>query len=331
MRYNSHVKYLSEAQVKQGAAIVRGGGLVAFRTETVYGLGADATNEAAVAKIFEAKGRPSANPLIVHFASVGQLRKFFPDIDPVSLRVVRKIKRAITVVVERCPALALAVSAGHETVAVRVPACRFTRRFIRACGVPLAAPSANTSGRPSSTRAVDVAADLDGKIDAVFMGRDTKIGVESTVVQCEAGVVRVLRLGGVSTEELRRRLRCPVCVVGAGEGEAVVSPGRLFRHYMPVCPMYVALRNDDMVVRVNAFVADKKVAVICLSGNEKLYQGARVFALGGRAARVARGLFMTLREAEKVADVIVCEQFPDTPDFAAVNERIMRAADGKIL
>ena len=333
-------RFFNEKEIKEGAAIIKNGGTVAFRTETVYGLGADATNAEAVTKIFLAKGRPATNPLIVHFASLKHLVEFFPDIDPVSLSVLRKIKRAITVILPRPDTIAEVVSAGYKTVAVRVPACSFTRRFIKACGVPLAAPSANLSGRPSPTRAVDVSADIANRIDAVFMGADAEIGVESTVVRCETKnaecKIKVLRLGGVSTEMLAQKMRLPVEIAGASEDAA--SPGRAFQHYMPRCPMYVALSSSNcpfskapVFVRINTFAREKNAAVLCLSKSEPLYVATKIFPLGNNGAQVTKNLFTAMRKAEKDADVIICEQFPPTPEFDAANERIMRASDGKVL
>jgi L-threonylcarbamoyladenylate synthase len=179
------------------AAVLRAGGLVVFPTETVYGLGADATSPTAVAKIFTVKGRPIDNPLIVHVADDDQLGSVTCEVTPLAAALLQRFAPGpITVVVRRHPSLAPAVSAGLDTVGVRIPELPLARAFLRAAGCPVAAPSANRSGSPSPTRVVHVLDELSGEVDAVLVGPDCRIGLESTVVDARGTVPIVLREGG---------------------------------------------------------------------------------------------------------------------------------------
>ena len=308
-------KLLKESQIKTGAEIIQSGGTAVFRTETVYGLGADATNEEAVEKIFSAKGRPAVNPLIVHFYSIQEIFDKF-DVDKVTKKVLKKIKSAITVILPRPDWIPHITTGGLDTVAVRVPACRFARRFIRACGVPLAAPSANTSTRPSPTRWQDAREDLNGKVDAIFCGAQTKIGLESTVVKVIASEsehkIQVLRLGGISNKDLARKTGLPV-----EHNPTHESPGTQFKHYAPRCPLYIVKSEDcpDRDDNSGHRVQNRKAPVIIRNAD-----------LGKDAKTVAKNLFAAIRAAEKNADLIIVEALPDTPEYQAVNERLKRAA-----
>lgn len=321
---------LDERELRAGAKIIRDGGTVAFRTETVYGLGADATSEDAVRKIFNAKGRPTVNPLIVHFASLESLFEFFPDIDTLTRKVIKSAKSALTVIIPRPNKIPAIVSGGLDTVAVRVPECSFARRFIKACGVPLAAPSANTSTRPSPTRWQDVFDDLNGRIGAIFKGPQTRIGVESTVVRINEGTIDVLRLGGCNTEKLSKMTGLKVSVASNKE-HTKSSPGTAFKHYAPNCDFLLVRYTDDMTQRINDLVKGKKAVVLCIQQNKSNYPNARVISLGSTAKQIAKNLFVSIREGEKYGDIIICESFPDTSEFETVNERVRRASSGKVI
>ena len=249
----------------QAGALIRAGELVSFPTETVYGLGADATNAQAVHRIFAVKGRPQDNPIIVHVAAPEEVAKLVTEV-PAEARLLMAAfwPGPLTLVLPRRPIVPDAVTAGLDTVAIRLPAHSVARALIRAAGRPIAAPSANTSGRPSPTRAEDVLADLDGKIPLIIDGGDCRVGVESTVLALVPGPV-VLRPGGISTEEIARVLGRPVRVdrgvlaniagsqgalvdVTAGDvvpagvtqaGTPPRSPGMKYRHYAPRAELVV--------------------------------------------------------------------------------------------
>ncbi len=225
------------------AAVLRRGGLVAFPTETVYGLGADATDAGAVARVFDAKGRPSDNPLIVHVAdadAIGEVAVVPDGARP----LLAFVPGPMTLVLPSRGRLPDAVTAGLETVAVRVPALGLARDLLRLVGRPVVAPSANRSGRPSPTTWEAALADLDGRIDAVLRGEPTAVGVESTVVDATGRVPVVLRPGGVTLEALRA-VASEVRLMTAGDARAARSPGLRHRHYAPTARVRVLAALDD--------------------------------------------------------------------------------------
>lgn len=326
-------KYLKETEIAAGARIIKNGGIVAFRTETVYGLGANATDEAAVKKVFAAKGRPSANPLIVHFANINDISDFFAScdqtIDKSSLRILKHFKSALTVILPKPNGIPAIVSGGLDSVAVRVPSCKFARTFIKACGVPLAAPSANISSRPSPTSWTAVKEDLDGKIDAVFMGPATKIGVESSVVKVIDDKILVLRLGGTDTKKLAAETGMRIEVVTDSK-TTEASPGTRFKHYSPNCD-FIVLKSELINANVEKQIKKgKMVAVLCIDENMELYKNLNnclsVIGLGKTSTVVTKNFFAALRRAEKTNNIIICEEFPSTPEFEAVRERAIRAS-----
>jgi L-threonylcarbamoyladenylate synthase len=320
-----NTQLLNSTEIKVAATIIKRGGVVAFPTETVYGLGADATNEVAIQKVFDVKGRPAQNPLIVHFESLEDLFKRIPDLEGTTKKVLCQIKEALTVVIPRPEWIPGIVSAGLNTVAVRVPACEFAREFIKACGVPLVAPSANVSGRPSPTQWEHVHADLDGKVDAIFKSNPTRIGVESTVVKVLPDKIQVLRLGGICTLQLEKIL--PIEIVCG----SVESPGARFKHYAPTCKMVVAKFGPDMTARIKKFIKGKNATVIFWRGNADDYFPSSPVHLGKTLAEITRNLYSAIRRAEKGRDVIVCEGFPETAEYETLRERVARAAEGVII
>ena len=290
---------MNENKFKEAAEIIKQGGTVVFRTETVYGLGADATNEDAVKKIFKAKNRPAVNPLIIHYSSLKHLLNDFGAIDPKSLEVIKKIRHAITIILPKPDFIPHITTGGLDTVAVRIPACKFARKFIRACGVPLAAPSANSSTRPSPTHWVDACEDLEGKVDAILCGRATKIGVESTVIKVKENKIEVLRLGGINTQDITKKTKLPTTYNPTHE-----SPGTRFKHYSPSCPLIIAENADDYPGSI--FLSNKD--------------------FGNNAAEITRNFFHIIRATEKNAEIIVVQPFPNTPEFQTINERLDKAS-----
>jgi L-threonylcarbamoyladenylate synthase len=216
----------------EAARILRGGGIVAFPTETVYGLGADVFNEAALAKIFVAKGRPQDNPLIAHISSLDQIALLATEVPESAQRFIdRFFPGPLTLVLAKAPAVPLTATAGLETIGVRMPRHPLAQQFLRACGTPVAAPSANLSGRPSPTTYQAVVQDLLGRVDAILIGDQTEVGLESTVVDCTGEAPVILRAGAVTFELLRRVVPA---TRSAREGdETDRSPGTHHRHYSP--------------------------------------------------------------------------------------------------
>ena len=243
-RYFTITSPRDAARVKAAADILRRGGLLAIPTETVYGLGADALNEDAVARIFEAKGRPQDNPLILHIPASDWLARCCMDVPEAAYRLAEAFwPGPLTMVLNKSPAVPLRVTGGLPTVGVRCPDHAVTRAVIEAAGVPVAAPSANLSGRPSCTTAAHVRADMDGRIDGVVDGGACAVGVESTIIDLTVSPPRLLRPGGLPLEALEAVLG-EVALDAAvtrplGDGERPRAPGMKYRHYAPRAPVTV--------------------------------------------------------------------------------------------
>lgn len=331
--------------LEAAGAVLRRGGLAAFPTETVYGLGADALNGSAVAKIFTAKGRPADNPLIVHVAdkeAIGGL--------------VRKLTGAaealfnafwpgpLTVILPAGGAVPAQVTAGLDTVAVRMPAHPIALGLIRAAGVPVAAPSANKSGRPSPTTAKHVLDDLDGRIDLILDGGPAGIGVESTVVDLTAAVPLVLRPGGVTPEDLRRVLgdvAVDPAVRSGLKGESRPrSPGMKYTHYAPRAPLYlIEGETEAAAVKIMELArahqaCGRRVGILSYNGGRD-YSAAGEVVPAGRRDRpdtVAAALYAALRRFDEIGvDVILAESLPEKGVGLAVMNRLRRAAAGGII
>lgn len=239
-RYNRTLLLNDDSKgIIKAAAIIKNGGIVAFPTETVYGLGAAATNSRAVKKIYAAKGRPSDNPLIVHIASLKQLERVAEKIPDYAYRLAEHFwPGPLSLILPRASEIPQEVSSGHPTVAVRMPGHKVALDLIDAAGVPIAAPSANRSGRPSPTSYRHVLEDLTGRIDAVIKSGSCSIGIESTVLDLTSSVPLILRPGGISREELEAVLDVSVYVAGSKRKKlTVTAPGMKYRHYSPRAPL----------------------------------------------------------------------------------------------
>ena len=309
--------HLSPADLATAAALLRDGALVAFPTETVYGLGGDATNDHAVAAIFAAKDRPHFNPLIVHVADIADARAL-ADFDTRALALAARFwPGPLSLVLKRrsdCP-VSLLASAGLDSLAVRAPAHDLARALIRAAGVPVAAPSANRSGRVSPTSAAHVAAELDGRIAAILDGGPCRIGIESTVLDLTQDVPRLLRPGGVPLEAIAALLG-PIIEVEEG-GAAPLSPGMLASHYAPS----LALRLDARAVRPDE--------ALLAFGPQALSGAAETISLSpsGDLVEAAANLFAALRALDRPEfGAIAVMPIPETALGRAINDRLRRAA-----
>lgn len=338
--------------IAEAAALLRAGGLVAFPTETVYGLGADALSETAVRAIFAAKERPSTDPLIVHLAVPADLSRVAATVpDTAAVLAARFWPGPLTLLVPRHPAVPLVVTAGLASVAVRVPAHPVAQALLAAVGQPIAAPSANRFTRPSPTTAAHVLADLDGRIDAVVDGGSTDIGVESTIVDCTVTPPVVRRAGGVPIEHLRAVV--PE-VATAGDAAADVStpqlaPGQLLRHYAPRAPMTVYDGTLDAVAaRISreardqtargarlGVIAPEQVLVAIAPAIAATASAGRVVveSLGpyGAPDAAARALYAALRRLDDEAVDRIAAAGPLRDGVgAAVWDRLRRAAEGRV-
>lgn len=326
----------TDAAIKKAASLIRAGEVVAFPTETVYGLGADAGNPEAIRRIFRAKGRPQDNPLIVHIASLDQLKDVIQgELPPQAQILAEKFwPGPLTMILPKGDAISSECTASLDSVGVRFPSNECARRLIAASGVPIAAPSANTSGKPSPTAAQHVYNDMNGKIPLILDGGDCSVGLESTVVDARSVPVRVLRPGGVTPEMIAEALG-EVEVDGSvlrplKQGEVARSPGMKYKHYAPDGSL-VIVKGERVAVaeKINALYdeAPGTKCIFALAGNAALYGDRRVYSLGEDAGQAAQRLFRALRDmdAERV-DSIFSEAIDTAGIGLAVMNRLGRAA-----
>ncbi len=300
--------------------LLRGGGLVAFPTETVYGLGADATDPDAVARIFAVKGRPADNPLIVHLADATDLTRVVDEVTPLARRLAREFwPGPLTVVLDARDELPRITTGGHTTVAVRVPDHPVATALLAEADVPVAAPSANRSGRPSPTTAAHVATDLGDAVDAILDGGPCPVGVESTVVDARGDRPVVLREGSVTREQLG-----VAAAEDAGDAGGVRSPGTRYRHYAPACAIEVVPAGTGPD-RALALLDGRGAVGLVASGPAP--PGVVPIARFRGAADLAQQLYAALREAERCGvDVLVVEAVEEAGVGRAVMDRLRRAA-----
>ena len=319
--------------------LIRAGQLVAFPTETVYGLGANALDADAVRRIFEAKGRPGDNPLIAHISAIDQLAPLIAaKPSPTAAALMDAYwPGPMTLIFPKSPRVPDAVTAGLDTVAVRFPAHPAARALIDAAGTPIAAPSANRSGRPSPTTARHVLEDMDGRIPLILDGGACEVGLESTVIDLTGGKPRILRPGGVTREMIAAVAGSagvdPAVMRPLMEGERPRSPGMKYRHYAPKGDMTIVQGGEAAVIERIAALYDAALAggrrplILALDGHIPAYGDRRTLALGADAAAMAHAMFDRLREADDLgADAIFSEAVPADGVGLAVMNRLGRAA-----
>lgn len=329
----------SEEALAQAAALLRGGQLVAFPTETVYGLGANALDKDAVLSIFAAKGRPADNPLIVHIWSRAQLENIC-DVPPLAEKLMDAFwPGPLTILMPRKPSIPPEVTAGLDTVAVRMPSHPVAAALLRACDVPVAAPSANRSGKPSPTSAGYVAQDMDGRVPLILDGGDCEVGLESTVLDVCHGAPCILRPGGV-TKGMLERVVGEVTVAGSvlrplQKGEKALSPGMRYRHYSPDGQVTLVEGAEDAVVAAlralysHASGAGHRACVLCFTEHVAALMDCRPHDLGSQndPSQVAHRLFDTLRRLDDEGmEAIFSEVVPPEGVGLAVMNRLGRAA-----
>lgn len=332
--------------LQEAAAVLKSGGLVAFPTETVYGLGADAFNQNAVLKIFAAKKRPPDNPVIVHISSMEMLNEVSTSVPKKAEKLIRELwPGPLTIVVPKSQKVPSAVSAGLETVAVRMPAHNVALGLIEHLGSPIAAPSANLSGRPSPTNARDVYEDLNGSIDMIIDAGETFIGVESTVIQVSEDRCVILRPGPIPLDILRKYLGDvevhPSILSGVLEG-VPASPGMKYRHYAPRADMIV-VEGDDYERKIEKIIETVEeylksgLKVGCMVSEEtarRLPRGiiVEVLAPRNRLDLVARRIYSALRSLDRMnPDIIIAEGFPEEGIGMAIQNRLRKAAGYRVL
>lgn len=313
--------------------LIRSGQLVAFPTETVYGLGADATNADAVSATFVAKGRPSDNPLIVHVANVEQIYMVAREVGVMAQLVIDKLMPgSITIVLPKSSIVPNVVTAGLDSVAIRMPASMQARQFIDKCGVPLSAPSANTSTKPSPTTYLDVLEDMQGKISGVIAGDNCQVGIESTVLDLTTDTPTILRPGIVTASEIEAVLGVEVATHTSSSGKVVNSPGVRYKHYAPSCPVVLCLDDDtDKVVQhYNNAVSMGHNAVI-MTNTDSNYGNCQTFHLGNSDTEVAHNLFGSIRQCDRQYNYIIIVYNSHTELASSIVNRLAKTASGNII
>lgn len=330
------------------AEIIKEGGLVAFPTETVYGLGANALNVEASKKIYSAKGRPSDNPLILHIGEIADVEKFAKDIPQIFFVLADKFwPGPMTVILKKKDIIPKATSGGLDTVAIRMPSNTVAKALIKRAGVPIAAPSANVSGRPSPTKAVHVLEDMKGKIDMIIDGGSVGIGVESTIVDLTENIPTLLRPGAITIEMLKE-ICTKVNVDPAIEHLLDASltpkaPGMKYKHYAPKADMTIVKGEENKVLKYFSdyiLKSDKSMAVITvgehLESVKKIIKNNNVKALSVGSIKdmdsIAHNLFDILRKCDELkVDFILSEAFDETGIGKAIMNRLKKAAGYHII
>ncbi|MBQ9989879.1 MAG: threonylcarbamoyl-AMP synthase [Lachnospiraceae bacterium] len=330
--------------LKEAGEIIKAGGLVAFPTETVYGLGGDALNPESACKIYAAKGRPSDNPLIVHISDLGQLNELAEDIPEEAWRLAEAFwPGPLTMVLQKSERVPKETTGGLDTVAVRMPDHPAALEFIRQAGGFVAAPSANLSGRPSPTSFKYVIEDMSGRIEMILAGEDSRIGLESTIVDLTSDTYVILRPGYITRDMLEKvlgRVETDPTLMDGSCTTAPRAPGMRYRHYAPKGELTLVKGEEGAVARRiaeeirKAKAAGKKTGIICTKESFSHYQADSIKCLGGRRDEeaIAHHLYRILREFdEEGVEIILSESFSEYGMGQAIMNRLLKAAGYRVI
>ncbi len=332
---------IDDELIAEAGRVIKEGGLVAFPTETVYGLGGDAFNRDSSRKIYAAKGRPSDNPLIVHIADIEDLSKVAYDIPDTAYKLAEKFwPGPMTLILKKLSAVPDETTGGLSTVAVRFPSDVIAQKLIKASGGFIAAPSANKSGRPSPTLAKYVIEDLEGEVEIIIDGGSSDIGLESTIVDLTEGVPTILRPGYITKEDIAEvtgKVDIDKTILDDSSKEAPKAPGMKYKHYAPSGDLTIVYGENDKVVsyineKLLSVKDQKKTGVIATSGNLGLYKADVIKDIGLREDEllIAQNLFRILREFDdEGVGIIYSEGFKAEGISMATMNRLMKAAGGK--
>ena len=347
---NTKVKVLNSNNLDKNileevGQVIKNKGLVAFPTETVYGLGANALEEEAVTKIFLAKGRPQDNPLIVHIADLDEIRPLVKNIPEVAKKLMEKFwPGPMTLILEKTSIIPDVTSAGLKSIGIRMPRSIIARAIIKAAGVPIAAPSANISGRPSPTDLERCIEDLNGKIEYIVGGEVSDVGLESTIIDCTVTPPCVLRPGGITLEmlkEIDKDIYIDEAIMKKPEKNfRPKAPGMKYRHYAPKAPVKIV--NGELqktIAKINEIVQTyisegKKVGVMATDETKEKYKNAMVLSLGSRndLNSIGRNLFEALRTFDdNNVDIILSEAFEEKGFGIAIMNRLKKSAGFNII
>lgn len=335
---------LNHGALKRAGALIKAGGLVVFPTETVYGLGANGLDAGAVKRIFKAKGRPSDNPLILHISRAEDLDRLVAEVPTTASMLMERFwPGPLTLVLKKSPLVPDAVTAGLDTVAVRMPSHPVAMNMIYYAGVPVAAPSANISGKPSPTRTSHVVYDLMGRVDMIIDGGDVDVGLESTVAEVTGGGVIILRPGGITLEqigEVAGEVFIDPAISNNNAMDIPRSPGMKYTHYSPDAEVIVIDGIlDRVVIRIQQMAEElesqgKIVGIMATDQTRALYKRGTVISVGDRERprTIAANLFAVLREFDGIGvDVILAESMDQSGVGLAVMNRLLKSAGYNIV
>lgn len=318
--------------IELGAKLIKAGEVVAFPTETVYGLGGNALEPDCVAKIYKAKGRPADNPLIVHISKVEDIYPLVSEFSERNKKVVESFMPGpITVLFPKSDLVPNSVTAGLKTVGIRMPKMSLAREFIEACGVPIAAPSANASTRVSPTTAAHVYEDMKDRIPLIIDGGDSEVGIESTVIDLTGEIPTILRPGAITAEMLAN----VVGSVRTHKGEVISSapaPGMKYKHYAPVVPMVIASSMASMIEEYDRQIKLGNKPICLIRGQAvDIMAGRNYINLGNDDSEVCKNIYKSMRDAEKICDYIICIYIEGSEVCKSVMNRVLKASGGKIV
>lgn len=320
-------------KIKLAAESIKQGKLVLFPTETVYGIGANALDEKAVEDIFIAKGRAQDNPLIVHIANIEMLDSLVQNVGEVEQKLMKTFwPGPFTIVLEKKPIIPNVITGGLNTVAIRMPSNEIARKLIEYSNLPIAAPSANVSGKPSGTLVEDIIDELDGKVDYIIDSGKVDIGVESTVVRVVDGIVHILRPGKITPEDIQKlgiEIYIEKQILGEyKKDEKVMSPGIKYKHYAPNtnCLLVYSKDEEKLVQTINENINGKKAVVICKTQNIGKYNAEYKLDMGETLEEITNNIFTLLRKADKYnAEIIAIEGVEKDGLGLAIMNRLLRA------
>ena len=318
-----------EQGLDKAVELIKKGDIVVFPTETVYGLGANAFDGNAVRKIFEAKGRPMDNPLIAHIADISWIDDLTVDVSDEAKAVIDTFMPGpITIILKRSEVVPDEVTAGLDTVGIRFPKHKVARQFIKACGVPLAAPSANTSTKISPTSAQHVYDDMKGRVPLILQGGECEVGIESTIIDMTVEVPTILRPGAITADMLAQVLN----KVKNFDGKIVVAkaPGMKYKHYAPSCEMVVAKNDESAAYEYGRQTAFGHHPVIIGKDDYLIgFNGFNVIFLGKTDEDAMRNIYGAMHDAQDRYDYIICQDFGNDGIGASIMNRINKASGGK--
>lgn len=341
---NINHKNIDVSFMNDAATAIKEGKLVAFPTETVYGLGANGLDEEAILKIFKAKGRPQDNPLILHIQSVEELLPLVKEVPEIAYECIKRFwPGPLTILFKKSDLVPYMITAGLDTVAIRMPNHPIALELIKKAGLPIAAPSANLSGKPSPTNANHVIEDLSGKIDMIIDGGSTGVGLESTVLDLSNDIPMILRPGGITIEDLREiipNITQDNATLNDRDDIVPKSPGQKYRHYAPKAEMIVYTGNIDNIIKKVILSANEylskgmKVGIMATEETKAYYTIGTVMVVGSRENKetIAANLFNTIRLFdEQNIDIILAEGVESDHIGMAIMNRMMKASGGRII